>query len=232
MPISNKYKTIFVHIPKTGGAAIEKTLGIFGSDNNGCLNPNYEILYGKSDHQILHHLKLNEIKDIKKKEFKDFKLVSFVRNPYDRIVSEYLWRLQVYGNRKVGFKEFLNEDAIPRKNKINKFLKNFYNDEKLISFLDVHYDSQISFLMIDNKIEVKNIGKFEKLAENFELIFNKKLIHQKIHRSKSHYLYYLFKKFFPNFLTKNAYRKYYDNETYDLITKHYDEDIKEFNYIF
>ena len=40
-------------------------------------------------------------------------------------VSEYLWRIQVYGIRKAGFKEFLNEDVIPRKNKVNKFLKKY-----------------------------------------------------------------------------------------------------------
>ena len=143
-----------------------------------------------------------------------------------------MWRIQVYGIRKAGFKEFLNEDVIPRKNKVNKFLKNFYKDENLISFLDIHYENQVSFLMVDNELIVKNIGKFENLAHNFELIFKKKLINQKIHKSKSNYLYYLYKKFFPKFLTKNAYRRYYDNETYDLITKNYEEDIKEFNYKF
>ena len=35
MPILHSAKIIFVHIPKTGGGTIEKTLGIWGNDNNG-----------------------------------------------------------------------------------------------------------------------------------------------------------------------------------------------------
>ena len=103
MPISHEDKIIFVHIPKTGGASIEKSLGIFGNDNNGNLEPNFEILYGQTKDKILQHLKIEEIKKLKKKEFETFKLVSFVRNPYDRIISEYLWRMQVYGKRKVDY---------------------------------------------------------------------------------------------------------------------------------
>ena len=185
MPISHNYKTIFVHIPKTGGAIIEKTLEIFGVDNNGSLKPNYEILYGVSDGKILQHLKINEIIDLTNNKYVEYNLFSFVRNPYDKIVSEYLWRIQVYGTRKATFKEFINEDAIPRKNKINKFLKNFYKDESLVKSLDTHYENQIDFLKIDNIIKVKQIGKFEQLEIDFNRFTSKKLLKSKIHQYKS-----------------------------------------------
>ena len=231
MPISHKDKLIFIHIPKTGGGSIEKTLKIYGTENNGDLKPNLNILYGISNNKVLQHLTLQEILEITKNKFNDYKIFTFVRNPYDRIVSEYLWRSQAYGLRKVEFKEFLNEDVITKKNNINKHLKNFYKDEKLIPFLDVHYIDQIDFLKIENKIKVDHIGKFENINNDFKKITTKKLYH-KVHASKFDYFYYTYKKWIPYFITKNSYRRYYDNETYDLISKYYIEDINKFNYKF
>ena len=92
MPISHKEKIIFIHIPKTGGGSVEKTLNIWGSDNNGSLTPDYNILYGLAENKLLHHFTFREILDLTKKKFKDYKVFSFVRNPYDKIVSEFLWR--------------------------------------------------------------------------------------------------------------------------------------------
>ena len=134
MPISHKDNIIFVHIPKTGGGSVEKTLGIFGEDNNGSLNPNLDILYGKKNNKLLHHLTIKEIKNFNNSQCLNYKKVSFVRNPFDRIVSEYLWRIQVYCKKKINFKKFLIEEAIPRKNGINTFIKDFYKDENIIPY--------------------------------------------------------------------------------------------------
>ena len=121
MPILHSAKIIFVHIPKTGGGTIEKTLGIWGNDNNGNWEADHSILYGKYKNKFLQHLTIAEIKELKKKEFDTYKKVSFTRNPYDKIISEYLWRVQVYGKRKLEFKEFILEEVVPRKNNINQF---------------------------------------------------------------------------------------------------------------
>jgi len=109
MPILHNAKIIFVHIPKTGGGTIEKTLGIYGNDNNGNWEADHSILYGRYKNKFLQHLTISEIKELKKKEFDTYRKVSFVRNPYDKIISEYLWRIQVYGKRKLEFKEFILE---------------------------------------------------------------------------------------------------------------------------
>ena len=97
MPILHSAKIIFVHIPKTGGGSIEKSLGIYGSDNNGNLTPDLSILYGKYKNKFLQHLTISEIKERNIKDFESYKKISFVRNPYDKIISEYLWRIQMYG---------------------------------------------------------------------------------------------------------------------------------------
>ena len=232
MPILHSAKIIFVHIPKTGGGTIEKTLGIWGNDNNGNWEADHSILYGKYKNKFLQHLTIAEIKELKKKEFDTYRKVSFTRNPYDKIISEYLWRVQVYGKRKLEFKEFILEEVVPRKNNINQFVKNFYKDENLVPFLDGHYTNQVDYLLDDEKIIMDDIGKFENFENDFEKIFNKKIISAKIHKTKANYAYYFIKKLLPKFLTNKLYRKYYDYETQEIIQKEYYKDLKIFNYKF
>ncbi|MDA9062537.1 sulfotransferase family protein [Candidatus Pelagibacter sp.] len=232
MPISHSAKIIFVHIPKTGGGTIEKTLGIYGKDNNGNLSPDHFLLYGKYKNKFLQHLTISEIKKINIKEFDTYKKISFVRNPYDKIISEYLWRIQVYGKRKLEFKEYIIEEVVPRKNNINKFVKNFYKDESFVPFLDAHYVNQVDYLYINKKLAVNEIGKFENFESDFKRIFNKKLINTKVHKSKINYTYYFIKKILPKFLANKMHRKYYDQETEEIIRREYAKDLKIFNYNF
>tara|TARA_B110000037_G_scaffold87830_1_gene104110 strand:+ start:1781 stop:2479 length:699 start_codon:yes stop_codon:yes gene_type:complete len=232
MPILHSAKIIFVHIPKTGGGTIEKTLGIYGKNNNGNLNPDHSLLYGKYKKKFLQHLTISEIKKINIKEFSTYRKISFVRNPYDKMISEYLWRIQVYGKRKLEFKEYIIEEVIPRKNNVNKFVKNFYKDESFIPFLDVHYVNQVDFLFLNKKLAVDEIGKFENFENDFKKIFNKKPINTKVHKSKINYTYYLIKRILPKFLANQMYRKYYDYETEEIIRREYSEDLKMFDYNF
>ena len=232
MPILHSAKIIFVHIPKTGGGTIEKTLGIYGKDNKGSLSPDHSILYGRYKNKFLQHLTINEIKELNKKEFESYKKISFVRNPYDKIISEYLWRIQVYGKRKLEFKEYIIEEVVPRKNNINKFVKNFYKDESFVPFLDAHYINQVDYLFLNKKLAVDEIGKFENFEDDFTRIFNKKPINTKVHKSKINYTYYLIKKILPKFLANKMYRKYYDYETENIIRKEFSKDIEIFNYNF
>tara|TARA_B100000131_G_scaffold119949_1_gene116920 strand:+ start:141 stop:839 length:699 start_codon:yes stop_codon:yes gene_type:complete len=232
MPISHAENIIFIHIPKTGGGSIEKSLGIFGEDNNGSLNPNLNILYGKKNNKLLQHLTISEIKAIKNKEYKTYKKITFVRNPFDKLLSEYFWRIQLYGKNKIDFKYFLMEEVIPRKNKINTYVKNFYKDEKIISSMDIHYMEQYKFLINNNNLDVDSIGKFEDFESDFKKLFNKKLLNYKINKSKVDYFYYFSKKFLPKFIKKRLYRKFYDNDSRKLVEQEYKKDLDLFNYNF
>ena len=71
MIIKNK-KLLFVHIPRTAGTAIEKSLSV----------PR-----GKA--VMAQHKTFKEYLD--KQSFNSYFKFSFVRNPWDRIVSWYLW---------------------------------------------------------------------------------------------------------------------------------------------
>ena len=78
MPISFKHRAIFIHIPKTGGQSISKYLDIPKG------SPKHYYWEG------LTHLKLSMIKE----NIEGYYIFTFVRNPYDRILSEYHWRMK------------------------------------------------------------------------------------------------------------------------------------------
>ena len=58
MPIYNKYKIIFIHIPKNAGTSINQWLGLVNQDNSVA---NTEFLFGQYNNIQLQHLKFNEI---------------------------------------------------------------------------------------------------------------------------------------------------------------------------
>jgi hypothetical protein len=71
--ISHEHKFIFVHVPKTGGTSIESLLDLSGAKHNTARQ--YR----------------NFFPDVWKRYFS----FAFVRNPWDRVLSFYMFRKQV-----------------------------------------------------------------------------------------------------------------------------------------
>ncbi len=123
--ISHKYKTIFVHINRTGGSSIETAFG----------------------KKLKNHQRPKEIiEKIGLEKWNKFFKFTFVRNPWDRIVSIYHHRKQ---NRKI-----VNEES-------HKWI---YSINESYSF------SQIWWLKHKNKIDMDFIGKFENLELDFKKV--------------------------------------------------------------
>jgi len=80
MPINFDLKTVFVHIPKTGGQSVSSMLNI--------TKGNQRDFY----HEGLTHLPPQMIRE--RADVDGFYFFTFVRNPYDKIVSEYNWRMR------------------------------------------------------------------------------------------------------------------------------------------
>jgi hypothetical protein len=125
---------------------------------------------------------------------------AFVRNPFERLVSEYFWRLK---------NNHLHGDTV-----FPDFVENVVSKEYTH---DKHLMPQYLFVTNTKKeIIVNRIGKFESMTEDFESIMHSKNLFIKlpvVHKSK-----------------KYDYRDYYDNETLRIVTDIYSEDLNLFNY--
>ena len=79
-------KLIFIHIPKTGGTTIEKFFNLRKKINGyGDASGDFK---GKS---LQHLIGLDIRKILGEKVFNNFFKFTIVRNPIDRVISEYYW---------------------------------------------------------------------------------------------------------------------------------------------
>jgi len=140
--IHHQHKVIFVHIPRTGGSSIEAALGIKSKLTN---NFTFECFEGK-------HGTASEYK----KEWPQwpyFFKFSFVRNPWDRIASNY---------------EFMKVHPLSPLYKIELSFKQWlYNkDSSWGHFLDKQNKGYSYFL----DQELNFIGKYENLQSDWDFI--------------------------------------------------------------
>jgi len=194
--ISHKHKCIFVHIPRCGGTSME--ISMVG-DN-----------WFKID-RTTKHLIASTAKKIYEPYWDDYFKFSFVRNPWDRMVSMSRYS-HFYGCRIEGGK--LN---------VNKYMKRWPNLE-----IDPRSKSKTEnikpiknavYLNILNE-ELDFIGRFENLLEDFGKVCS--IINCKNKLPHSHY----------NKKTPKHYTEYYDDETREIVAERYARDIEYFGYKF
>ena len=189
------YKCIFVHIPKNAGLSVSYTL--FGNT-------------GGSHRKIRDYQKL-----FSHNTFRRYYKFTFVRNPWDRVVSTYF---------------FLKAGGLTEKDKawaeinlyhfqnFNDFVRGWLNEENINNSL--HFQRQHIFLEGENgKIAVDFIGRFENIEEDFKIITNKLKIKRTLTKTNDS-------------IRKLNYRDYYNEETKAIVDNVYHRDIILFNYKF
>jgi hypothetical protein len=216
--ISHKHKFIFIHIPKCGGTSVEVSL----LKNEGAINTcdkddllfltkaqreEYQLGY---DHRAvtIQHKRIDQYKRWTDDSGKPYYTFTFVRNPWQRLVSEYFYIKRMKG--------CLCEDFEIKYPTFKDFVK---NDGLSCSYL-THDMSQIDFVLSSNHGRLTNfVGRCEDMQYDFDYICGKIGI-PKIDLPKR------------NPTKHEHYTEYYDDETKHLVERLYIRDIEYFGYEF
>jgi len=201
--ISDKYKSVFIHYPKTAGESI-----------TSALTPTLEPKAGRK------HLTAIQVKNAfgQEKWEKYFKF-SIVRNPWDRAVSWYF-----HLRKKGDLLHPLNACQIARKCSFLEFCKIVLRDNQVqeeearagvrhfIPFCEWASDE-------GGNIILDFVGRFENLNNDFAVICKKIGIPRQVlpHSNGSKHKNYI---------------EYYDDETRKIVEEKYAKDIEYFDYKF
>lgn len=180
MPVCFEKKYIFIHIPKTGGTTIASRLKIpsgMHAFSRSKLRISVEECFYTDD-----HIPAWILKKIKPNEFGEYYKFSFVRNPYDRAISEFFWfisdKLEKVNNVEIENekniknwllnKKPLNEEVL--KSYFDKWIKTYFNKKNFDRKL-----SQKSYLFNKEKTKmlVDDVYKFEDFESEFERLCKK-----------------------------------------------------------
>ncbi|PSJ17036.1 sulfotransferase family 2 domain-containing protein [Nitrosomonas supralitoralis] len=185
---------IFIHIPKTAGISVCQAL--FGCLGGGHLTARtYQVIFGAEC-------------------YKNYFKFAFVRNPWDRLVSAYVFL------KKGGLDE---QDKIWAREHLDKFdnFQSFVMHGLTSSdiYCGLHFIPQCEYVVNkDNEIDVDFIGRFETLESDFEILAKRLGVSANLSKI--------------NHSQKGDYRSYYNDASAEVVAKLYSRDIELFDYSF
>ena len=193
--INHKHKFIFIHTPKTAGTSISVSL----ADDSVLKNETKE-----------KHWNASQCKQNYSKYWNEYYKFSVVRNPWDRVVSMYIY-----------FTQF--NKTIKQKN---------FSDWLSFAFVEKKFNmwgglgSQYEFLAINKSIELDYVLRFENLNSDFnQLCENLNICPPSLSTYNGP-----FKK--EAHQHREHYGEYYNEYDMKIIESAYKKDIKYFNYKF
>ena len=206
MPYYVKKHILFIHIPKTGGTTIEETLKkgdiqTMYSKRTNRLMPRRALRAISLQHQTLNNI-IKFRRRLPVKFNKKLRIITVVRNPYKRLVSDLFW-----------FK-LINNGTKPER--VFEVIKNYVRGKNF----DNHNIPQYKFLVDDNNRMYNRIiiMKTESLTEQMKRYFNVNLTRNSYVQSGRK-----IKKNYMSFLNENSI---------NLINNFYKRDFELFGYEF
>ena len=193
MLVSDSHQFILFHTAKTGGSSLTYELAKY-------LNPFVEPPQTNKTFggwQPIHHIdriQHRPVQECRHTEFwdKTYFKASFVRNPYDLVVSAW--------PKNVDFTQWVVKEVATRKSLVSR------------------WGSQYDYLSDHRKeLMVDWIGKYEQMDKDWEkFCYMTKIEHNPLKRLNSSW--------------KKSYHEYYNERTYQIVTKLFQKDLHYFGY--
>ncbi|WP_170265729.1 sulfotransferase family 2 domain-containing protein [Thiohalocapsa marina] len=189
---ANACQCIFIHIPKAAGSSISQTLF----------------------QQPSRHVPYFEYERASPRKFRKFFKFTFVRNPWDRLVSTYFFL------KRGGVNQLDANWAVDHLSDYQNFEEFVHDGLRTDSVREwIHFRPQTYFIAdAEGDIKVDFIGRFEKIERDFCLIEKKLGCEHELRKM--------------NVGQHAHYRDYYTKETKKIVYDFYERDIELLQYLF
>ena len=194
--ISHELKCIFIHIPKCAGSSINQQLKLDSVGFSGHSPASYH------------------------SEYKNYFSFTFVRNPYDRVVSAYKYFRKLKEGHRWYKRNSIISDAANEMD-FNEFVNHIPDFMKLMKREEGSFQSGIHFQTYDYFLDfnIDYLARFENIQEDYAYIL-KKLQLPRTNLRK------------VNSTNNSDYRQLYMEDSKRAVYNIYQEDINKYNYQF
>ena len=216
--ISFKYKYMYVETPKVACSSIKSTLQRMELEDPGLYSHDFEDLHNRNFSPLIKAQQVGDLDAFMKRE--DIFRFCFVRNPYTRLLSSYLDKIQ--GNRpqkvqvlrQLGF----GQDSIDMPVSFDEFVAAVI--EQPIYFMDHHWRHQY-YQTFQGAVVYDFVGRFERLDHELPEVLG---------RITSDYEKYLTTEERHSQNTVNLISEYYTRKTRRQVYAKFEQDFSFFGY--